>query len=581
MKFTRTILFIGSSSYNGLISLDKFKEIAETAAETGFTHIDLGSSMIERSRHQLTNNGYYCKDYDFYTEYTAAFPGYFKFYVPETLKPYLPADTAKKNLESMHARAEILQSIGLKGALFGCEPQFLPEQAYEDHPAWRGARSDFSGRSQIAYFSPCIDNQEVRDLYLEAAEVICDAAPCLDYVHMLTGDSGAGICWGELYTGTNGPASCEHIPMTQRISTFCEVLSQPMRKHGNSDAMAILHRTTPWGRSCPVRKAAGAPGGTVYAARAVLDKPLCYEDPVTALEEIAKADGYDNLIFQLEAPELMMVKGALYPEVIKSALADVPRGTCDIASRVKKAVEVTRPERNAESFTDAMFLVSQASRQYRLLNCNLFYGSMSERWLTRPLLIYIPPFDSEETAFYRNHIFNVNGEKAFRDILDFHGNRWIRFGETPEAARSSAFLCADIISKLTRAIDLLGAETDEGWRIRGLRCFVRNIRHLLLFTGEHDKLRKGEKIDRIFLQQVMRSELDNCDELIEVLEKGPSNVLHLAKDKDTEHTFQFGPDLADQLRLKKKIMVAHWHDLDDVVSGKKPPLTSFESNILQ
>ena len=129
MKFTRTILFIGSSSYNGLISLDKFKEIAETAAETGFTHIDLGSSMIERSRHQLTNNGYYCKDYDFYTEYTAAFPGYFKFYVPETLKPYLPADTAKKNLESMHARAEILQSIGLKGAFFGAEPQYAGRAA--------------------------------------------------------------------------------------------------------------------------------------------------------------------------------------------------------------------------------------------------------------------------------------------------------------------------------------------------------------------------------------------------------------------------------------------------------------------
>ena len=576
MNFQRKILFAGTSSYNHLLTPEEFRQTAEIAAETGFTHIDLGCSMIERSRHQLTNNGFYCKDYDFYTEYTAAFPGYFKFYVPEALKKYLPEDTAKRNLEAMHIRAEILQSLGLKGAFFGAEPQFLPEQAYEDHPEWRGARSDFSGRSIIAYFSPCIDRQEIRDLYAEAAEALSDAAPCLDYVHMLTGDSGAGICWGELYTGTNGPAYCENIPMAQRISTFCDVLAEPMRKRGNADPMAILHRSTPWGRSAPVRKATGAPGGTVYTARAALDKPVSYEDPVGMLEEIAKADGFDNIIINIEAPLVHMAKNSIYPKVIKSAFESVPRGTVDIAARVQAAAKEVKPEHDSEKFADAMILVSQAARQYRLLNCNLFYGSMSERWLTRPFLVYVPDMDDESTAYYRNYIFNVNGEAAFKDILDFHGNRWIRFGSTPEEGRSSAHLCADIISKLDRAIALLGSESEVGWRIRGLRALIKNIRHLLLFTGMHDRLCKGEKFtkdDRTFFGQVMRAEIDNCDEMIEVLEKGPYNVLPLAETKEAEHTFQFGPDLADQLRLKKKQMVAHWHDLDDLLIGKKPPLT--------
>lgn len=572
MNFKRTILFAGTSTYNGLLPVGEFRKFAEVAAETGFTHIDLGCSMAERSRHQLFNNGVWFKGYDFYPEYTAAFPGFFKFYVPEKLRAYLPEDAAKRNLDSMHERAEILQSLGLKGALLGAEPQFLPEAAYEDHPEWRGARSDFSGRSQIAYFSPCIDRQEVRELYAQAAEAICDAAPCMEYIHMLTGDSGAGICWGELYTGSNGPSYCEHISMEKRISTFCEVLAEPMRKHGHADPMAILHRTTPWGRSCPVRKAAGAPGGTIFTARAPLDKPICYEDPVSMFEEIAKADGFDNIIFNVEAPELQMRKGGFYPEVVKSALADKTRGTADIAARVKAITEKIMPGRDADAVTDAMFLVSQAARQYRLLNCNLFYGSMSERWLTRPFLVCIPPMDSEETAYYRNHIFNVNGEKAFRDILDFHGNRWARFGSTPEEARFSAFLCADIIAKLNRAISQLGGESDEGWRIRGLRALIKNIRHLLLFTSMHDTLRAGKSIDRTFFQQVMRAELDNCDEMIAVLEKGPANVLHLAATKEAEHTFQFGPDLADQLRLKKKQMISHWHDLDDVLSGKLPPI---------
>ena len=31
-------------------------------------------------------------------------------------------------------------------------------------------------------------------------------------------------------------------------------------------------------------------------------------------------------------------------------------------------------------------------------------------------------------------------------------------------------------------------------------------------------------------------------------------------------------DLADQLRLKQKLMFDHWHDLDDVLTGKKPPV---------
>ena len=575
MDFTRKILFVGTSSYNHYLTPEEFRQTAEIAAETGFTHIDLGCSMIERSRHQLTNNGVYCKNYDFYPEYTAAFPSYFKFFVPELLKKYLPEDTAKRNLEAMHVRAEILQSIGLKGALFGAEPQFLPEQAYEDHPEWRGARSDFSGRSVVAYFSPCIDRQEVRDLYAEAAEAISDAAPCLDYVHMLTGDSGAGICWGHLYTGTNGPAFCENIPMAQRISTFCDVLAEPMKKRGHNDPMAILHRSTPWGRSAPVIKAAGAPGGTVYTARAIGDKPICYENPVSMLEEIAKADGFDNIIVNIEAPLVQMNKNSIYPEIIKSAFESVPRGTFDITSRIVEAAKKVKPEHDAEKYADAMVLINLATRQYKLLNCNLFYGSMSERWLTRPFLVYVPDMDDEETAYYRNYIFNVNGEAAFKDILDFHGNRWVRFGETPEEGRLAAYICQDIIAKLNLAIEKLGSESDEGWRIRGLRALIRNIRHLLLFAGLHDRLRAGEKFDkdtRTFFGQVMRAELDNCDEMITVLEKGPANVLPLAETQEAEHTFQFGPDLADQLRLKKKQMVAHWHDLDDLLIGKKPPL---------
>ena len=569
MDFRRVILFAGTSSYNGLMPLETFKRVAETAAEAGFTHVDLGCSMVERSRHQLTNNGVWCKEYDFYPEYTAAFPGFFKFYVPEALRPFLPEEMAKRNLESMHERAEILQAAGLKGAFCGGEPQFLPEAVYEAHPHWRGARSDYAGRSRIAYFSPCLDQPEVRALYAESAEAVCDAAPCIEYVHLLTGDSGSGICWGELYTGSNGPEFCRNIPMEKRISTFCEVLAAPMRKHGHADPMAILHRSTPWGRSSPVRKAAGAPGGTVFSARGPLDKPICFEDPVSLMEEIALAKGFDNLIVNVEAPEFQMVQGSLYAELVKSALVDAPRGMTDITARVKAAAAKCRPGRDAERLTDGFVLQSQALRQYQQLSCNFFYGSMSERWLTRPLLVCIPPMDSEETAYYRNYIFSVGGEKAFRDILDFHGGRWQRFGRTAEEGAFSAFICATVIDKLDRAIAHFGPESEEGFRARALRVLVKNIRHLLLFAAAWDKLRETGTADRSYVQNLMRAEIDNCSEMIDILEKGPRNVIHLAATKEAEHTFQFGPNLADQLRQKQHLMFRHWHDLDDILLGKK------------
>lgn len=180
--------------------------------------------------------------------------------------------------------------------------------------------------------------------------------------------------------------------------------------------------------------------------------------------------------------------------------------------------------------------------------------------------------DSEETAFYRNHIFSVNGESAFRDYLDFHGGRWVRFGKTREEAFYSAFICANIIGKLDKAIELFGAESDAGWRTRALRVLVKNIRHLLLFTYYHDQLRATGETPRPAVQQIMRAEVDNCSEMITILEKGPANVIHLAETKEMEHTFRFGPDLADQLRLKQKLMFDHWHDLDDVLTGKKPPV---------
>ncbi|MBR4664892.1 MAG: hypothetical protein IKO93_13550, partial [Lentisphaeria bacterium] len=96
-KEKRTILFTGYTAMGSGLSFEQFKTVADNAKAAGFTHVDLGSAMLDRSRWQLDNNGKYAPGYDFYPEYTAVFVDPFKFCCPKALKKHLPADVIKKN----------------------------------------------------------------------------------------------------------------------------------------------------------------------------------------------------------------------------------------------------------------------------------------------------------------------------------------------------------------------------------------------------------------------------------------------------------------------------------------------------
>ena len=61
---------------------------------------------------------------------------------------------------------------------------------------------------------------------------------------------------------------------------------------------------------------------------------------------------------------------------------------------------------------------------------------------------------------------------------------------------------------------------------------------------------------------VMRDELDNTQELIDLLEAGGMKFISHADDAEHEDTFLLGPNLVDQLKMKRKIMLAHWTDIE-------------------
>jgi hypothetical protein len=68
--------------------------------------------------------------------------------------------------------------------------------------------------------------------------------------------------------------------------------------------------------------------------------------------------------------------------------------------------------------------------------------------------------------------------------------------------------------------------------------------------------------DLQMLNEFVRDELDNTSELIRLLQAGGTSQLLTASDPADEDTFLLGPDLLNQLRLKRQIMRRHWLDAE-------------------
>ncbi len=67
--------------------------------------------------------------------------------------------------------------------------------------------------------------------------------------------------------------------------------------------------------------------------------------------------------------------------------------------------------------------------------------------------------------------------------------------------------------------------------------------------------------------EIMRDELDNTGELIKLLENGGMDLVNHAKDPALEDTFILGPDLIENLKQKRNIMLDHWLDIEDYLTS--------------
>ena len=598
----KRFVLVSYSTFPGATVLEDFREMAAAAAEAGFTHISI-SELTARSRHQLTNNGEYCSGYDFYPEYTAIFPGFFKFHVPKALAPFLPADYAKNNLEALAKRAAIAQEYGLKTSFFGGEPQWLPESVYEKHPHWRGPRCDVIQRSLQPYFAPCIDQPEILELYKEAGRVIAGAAPNLDTLGFLTNDSGSGLCWHEgLYPGQNGPAFCKSVPMQERLERFMDALTCGLKEKGQNPLVyfAFIGWST---RGLIKLYGTSKAGSTLAIARAPQDKPVLHENPLAILADLETANeaGAETVVCGIEGSSFFSKRRQVHSRMIKYFKESPSQNLIDRLAILRKSLDGILTGQNCDWLLNSWVGLEKALDVFsRLGRANhFFYLHISQRWLTRPLVPFPLELTHEEKDYYAKHIFNVLGEKYEADLLDLHGGRWISIIKTPAELWRAEQMCNYALDNLDAAVRNIGQILnnkcppaareyleDSLARIKMLSCFARNFKNIIKYQALLDSIKDretslaginagggGSSIKNIRaviaaemktagsqLNNIMRDEIENTREIIDLIQKSKTPLLQLARTEKDENTFLFSPKIVEQLKAKIKIMIRHWRD---------------------
>ena len=209
----------------------------------------------------------------------------------------------------------------------------------------------------------------------------------------------------------------------------------------------------------------------------------------------------------------------------------------------------------------------------------LFYGVVSTRWLTRPLVAF-PEELGEDEDYFLPHIFNVGGKEVRRNILDVHGGRRAEAIDhnCDYGMRIDYYRSVDV--SLERAAQAMDEADEAGARpasltaraLRVLRCVFRNCRHTLDFGLLLDRARprtdegitsefipKGDE-DGDRVHQLVRAEIDNTAEILRLIGDNSERLIITVDKPEDEDTFLLGPDLPNQLRKRMHLMIERWDD---------------------
>ena len=571
-------------------NLGEFRELCKFAKEIGATHVVV--SQIEKSMWQWDANRN-----DPYPCWALYNPTIFKFAVPEKLKKYLPADYAERNLETMVKRGEILKEFGIKGAFCGMEPSWLPEEVFIDHPSWRGPRVDQTRRSRAEYYVPCLDNEEVREMYSEAIEKLCRVAQ-IEYFEFMTKDSGSGFCWQEgLYPGKNGPAHCRNMTTAERIVNFLSLIQNTANKLGLDAEVGFTHFVAPSDvdatrQLLKPKQFCGSSGVLVRNIGSIWRDLPTY--PVKGIplvgkladEMMATADDDKNTI-KITIPDMGQ----------KTAFAFIRNGVNILRNSVSSKYEVMKEtakeligEKYADKLVDIWDNIDRAQHTVSKINYGgpiFVLGTVHQRWISRPLVPFPERLTDEEKAHFRPFLFQAETEKEANNLLNMQGTVWLG-GE-------SAFILINRIfdsvkEQLDRALGILNgliSMEDVGdyvselkmlkTRIMMYKCILNNTVNVIRFQTILDRtdysvvpqdvspsIEEQGDIRWYKMSEVIRNEMDNTIEMIQLLEEADGEIFYCTDTEADEDIMMIGPEIKEDLKKKLEIMRNHKYEINEL-----------------
>lgn len=209
---------------------------------------------------------------------------------------------------------------------------------------------------------------------------------------------------------------------------------------------------------------------------------------------------------------------------------------------------------------------------------------MTQRWITRPLLIKPDLLSLEEEAYFMPYIFNIHEEEARQDYIDLAGSRMVPGGMAPTRSDPRLPAISTVVSLLRQAATRLEAchnAPNADWLLstaRSIRLWMNLLRPPTTFMGPRSsgiaarRALAGPAVitskaptwtgdeNLLAFNEIQRDELDNTAELISMLKEYGLELIvrsHSAEDADT---FQLEPNLIDHLHRKIEIMRTHWLD---------------------
>jgi len=213
-------------------------------------------------------------------------------------------------------------------------------------------------------------------------------------------------------------------------------------------------------------------------------------------------------------------------------------------------------------------------------NLSTLYWGVSTRHITRPLVFAPQLLTAEEEAYFLPHVFNVSVEEGRADFMDIHGgNKTLPDGAIPHFLE----MLKNVYTKIESIKDAPEQEFLEDMA-KSLRIYASVVRSCNNFYLAQEIRNRNKEVlagsthrpnkiptwtgddDLQNFNDIMRDELDNALDLIDLLGNGGMELVCYAKEPIKEDTFILGADLIEQLKLKRKIMLAHWTDIESYLA---------------